>query len=44
MSAALSVPAGEAAAAWSNRLCGLLAAFAWLLTLGALWASPRRSA
>jgi hypothetical protein len=47
-SAALNVvlapPLANAAAAWANRLCGLLAILAWALALGALWSSPGKAA
>jgi hypothetical protein len=40
----LRPPVAHSAAAWGNRLCGLLAVLAWVVFLGARWSSPRRSA
>lgn len=42
--ALLGPPVEAAAAAWANRLSGLLAILAWAMALGALWSSPRRAA
>jgi hypothetical protein len=42
--AALRPPSAQAAAAWGNRLCGLLAVLAWVVLLGGRWSSSRRSA
>jgi hypothetical protein len=40
----LGTPLEAAAAAWANRLSGLLAILVWAVALGAFWSSPRRSA
>lgn len=40
----LEPPLQSAAAAWANRLSGLLAVFAWAFAIGAFWSSPRKSA
>jgi hypothetical protein len=40
----LAPPLRNAAAAWANRLSGLLAILAWAVALGALWSSPRKAA
>jgi hypothetical protein len=37
-------PRIQPAAAWGNRLCGLLAILAWALILLGRWSSPRRTA
>lgn len=37
-------PGLNAAAAWGNRACGLLALFAWAVVAGGSWSSSRRSA
>jgi hypothetical protein len=37
-------PRVQPAAAWGNRLCGLLAALAWALLLLGRWSFPRRTA
>jgi hypothetical protein len=42
--AAFKPPSAQAAAAWGNRVCGLLAALAWVLLLFGRWSSPRRPA
>jgi hypothetical protein len=42
--AAFHPPRTQAAAAWGNRLCGLLAAMAWIVFLLGRWSSPRRTA
>ena len=42
--AALRIPAKDAAEAWGNRLCGLIAVFGWVVALGGRWASSRRTA
>lgn len=40
----LAPPLESAAAAWANRLSGLLALFAWAFAIGAYWSSPRKGA
>ena len=42
--AAFKHPADQAGAAWGNRICGLLAFFAWVVVLFGRWSSPRRAA
>jgi hypothetical protein len=42
--ALISPPRVNAAAAWGNRICGLLAVLAWTLVLGGAWSSSRRTA
>jgi hypothetical protein len=42
--ALLGPPLESAAAAWANRLSGLLAVFAWAFVIGAFWSSPRKAA
>lgn len=42
--ALLSPPRLNAAAAWGNRICGLLAVFVWTVVLGGCWTQARRSA
>lgn len=44
LKAVLTPPLQNAAAAWANRLSGLLAVFAWAFALGAFWSSPRKAA
>lgn len=41
---AFGPPRVQPAAAWGNRLCGLLAALLWALLLLGRWSSPRRTA
>ena len=42
--ALLHTPPELAAAAWGNRGCGLLAAFAWVVLPLARWSSSRKTA
>ena len=40
----LAPPASGTAAAWGNRVCGLLALLAWTVVAGGTWSSSRRTA
>jgi hypothetical protein len=40
----VGAPSGEAAFAWANRGCGLLAVFVWIALPLAQWSSSRRTA
>jgi len=42
--AVLRTPPELAAAAWGNRVCGLLAAFVWVVLPLMRWSSSRRAA
>ena len=42
--AVLQTPPEQAAAAWGNRGCGLLAVFVWIALPLARWSSSRRTA
>jgi hypothetical protein len=43
MANALRVPSDDAAWAWGNRLCGLVAVFTWVVVAGWRWAFSRRA-
>lgn len=40
----MAPPLDSAAAAWGNRLCGLLAVIVWGFVLGGYWSSSRKPA